>query len=108
MRKLTVKEGEIVKAIKDYLGYLELLHKIYFVRVGTGSFKAVSGHWFRTGKTGCPDFIVCKDGKFIGLEVKTDEGEQSSEQKIAEASIMKCGGKYFVVRSVDEVRSILE
>ena len=55
---------------------------------------------------GIPDLIVVAGGLFFGLEVKTKIGRQSPEQKEFEANVKKHGGKYFVVRSIEDVQAI--
>lgn len=52
---------------------------------------------------GLPDIIVVAGGQFIALEVKSAIGKQSPDQKLIEAEIKKHGGKYFLVRSLEDV-----
>ena len=42
------------------------------------------------------------------MEAKTDTGRQSPIQKVREDEIRDAGGIYAVVRSVDDVKEILE
>lgn len=98
-----MSENQIQKAILDYLGYQK---KIYFFRSNSGALRLENGGFMRTGKKGCPDIIVCRNGKFIGLEVKTQKGKQSDSQKQAEQEILKAGGEYYVVKSLDDVYAI--
>lgn len=58
-------------------------------------------------KKGFPDILVLKDGKCIGLEVKTNVGKQSKEQKEMEKLMKEHGADYYVVRSLDEVIEIV-
>ena len=51
---------------------------------------------------GLPDLIVCKDGKFIGLEVKMPGNKPSQVQILRMRQIERAGGKYHVVHTVDE------
>jgi len=69
--------------------------------------KTEQGRYFKTGKPGCPDICVCSGGEFIGLEVKTKTGRQSQTQKKAEQEIGQAGGKYYIVRSISDVKEIL-
>lgn len=57
-------------------------------------------------KPGDPDIIICLDGRFVAIEVKTPEGRQSDIQKQREKEIRDSGGAYFVVRSLDEVKML--
>lgn len=52
---------------------------------------------------GLPDIIVIKDGKFIGLEVKTDTGRLSTDQVEFGRAANDAGVQYEVVRSIDDV-----
>lgn len=100
-----MKEGLIQRAIMEYLAYQR---DIYFFRANSGSVVTSNGRFFKTGKRGCPDVIVCYKGHFIGLEVKNAKGVQSTFQKDAEIDINKAGGLYYLVRSVDDVEKILK
>lgn len=62
----------------------------------------------RGSKPGDPDMVVCYKGRYIGLEAKTETGVQSSIQKVRESEIKEAGGLYAVVRSVEDVKAVLE
>lgn len=49
-------------------------------------------------KVGIPDVLVCINSRFIGLEVKTEEGVLSEIQKIQINHINNCGGASIVLR----------
>ena len=97
-------EKHIQKSIIDYLSYRK---DLYFIRSGSGLIKTEKGKYFKSGKPGCPDVIVCYKGRFIGLEIKTSKGKQSQIQKITESLIKECGGEYYIVKSLDDVLKIL-
>ena len=59
-------------------------------------------------KKGFPDIVVIKNGIFIGLEVKKPKCYQSKDQKILQKQIEAAGGKYYVVRSLEDVKKGLE
>lgn len=56
----------------------------------------------RFGTPGEGDIAVIYRGQAIELEVKTPTGRQSDQQKRYQAAFERAGGKYFVVRSVDD------
>lgn len=58
-------------------------------------------------KRGWPDITLCKEGKFIGLEVKTQKGRQTEAQKEVEKQIKAAGGEYYIVRSVEDVIEVI-
>jgi len=73
-----------------------------------GSFYRQVGHYDCASVKGLPDIIVIQNGKFIGLEVKTKTGRQRETQKNVQNKIEKVGGEYYIVRSVDDVKRILD
>ena len=102
-----MKESVIQKGILDLLAWKAKTESIYYFRAGAGAVKTQQGRFFKTGRPGCPDIVVCsKGGIFIGLEVKTPKGRQSPGQVIAEQEIKDAGGEYFIVRSVGDVKEI--
>lgn len=55
-------------------------------------------------KAGVPDIILVEDGKFIGIEVKTKIGQQSTNQEEFQQGLEAAGGRYIIVRSIDDVK----
>ena len=68
-------------------------------------FVDVQGSRFTTN--GVPDIIIVIDGKFIGLEFKTYRGKQSEDQKTFQSRLESAGGKYHIVRSVQDLTDVL-
>lgn len=105
MEKLT--ETKIQAAICDYL----TLRKVFFWRnnnipvfdTKSQSMRAMPKYSIK----GVPDIIVLQHGNFIGLEVKTPTGVLSDYQKEFERRCEENGGRYYVVRSVDDLLDIL-
>ena len=109
--KNNLKESEILKTIKEYLQILENQNKLMFIRNNSGAMviRNKSGSRYITfGKKGSPDLLVWVQGKSIALEVKTIKGRQSKAQKEWQSKFEKLGGEYYIVRSVEEVRKIIE
>lgn len=59
------------------------------------------------GTAGIPDIIACINGKFYAFEVKTAIGKTTALQDATIRKITNCGGHAYVVRSADEVKTIL-
>ena len=59
------------------------------------------------GTAGIPDIIACIDGRFYAFEVKTPVGKTTVLQEATIRKILACGGAAAVVRSVDEVRAVI-
>jgi len=89
-----MKENDIVRAILKYL------------KTVSGCF-AWKEHGGMYGTAGIPDIIACINGGFYAFEVKTPVGKTTALQDATIRKIRKCGGQAFVVRSVDEVKEIL-
>lgn len=90
-----MNETQLVEAIKKYLKTVpELFH-----------WKEHGGQF---GTAGIPDIIVCYRGRFLAFEVKTQRGKPSVLQTATIRQIMRAGGIATIVRSVGEVREIIE
>ena len=90
-----MKENDIVKAI---LKYLKTVPHCF-------SWKEHGGMY---GTAGIPDIITCIKGKFVAFEVKTEIGKTTALQDATIRKINAAGGTAVVVRSVAEVRTIIE
>jgi Holliday junction resolvase len=90
-----MKESEIVQRIKVYLKTVK----------GCFAWKEHGGQF---GVAGIPDIIACIGGRFVAFEVKTDNGKATALQEITIRKIRKAGGIAEVVRSVEDVRRIIE
>ena len=89
-----MKESDIVRAILKYL------------KTVPGCF-AWKEHGGMYGNAGIPDIICCLRGRFYGFEVKTEDGEPTKLQEATIRKIQNAGGTALVVRSVDEVRAVI-
>ena len=89
-----MKESSIVKAILKYLKTLP----------GCFAWKEHGGMY---GTAGIPDIIACIGGKFYGFEVKTERGKPTALQEATMQKIQAAGGIALVVRSVEEVKTVL-
>lgn len=88
-------EKDIVKAI---MKYLKTVPRCF----------AWKEHGEMYGTAGIPDIIACVDGRFYGFEVKTETGKPTGLQEATIRKILKAGGVAVIVRSVDEVRAVIE
>lgn len=90
-----MKESDIVKSI---MKYLKAVPRCF----------AWKEHGGMYGTAGIPDIIACVDGRFYAFEVKTKTGKPTKLQEATIRKILKAGGTAVVVRSVDEVRAVIE
>lgn len=107
--KTKESEGDIQNTICEYLD----IKRRYFFRLNNiPAFNRKEGGGITMRRLpkytprGLPDIIVVAGGQFIALEVKSAIGRQSPDQKITQQDIERHGGKYFLVRSVDDVIKI--
>ena len=61
----------------------------------------------RFGASGSPDIIAVIDGKYIGFEIKDIKGKQSENQVIFQEALEQAGGKYYLIRTIDEFLNII-
>lgn len=83
----TTPEGKVKKSVRQVLDGLGA----YYVMPVTGGF----------GKQGAPDFLVCLEGKFFGIETKAGKGKLTLLQEMNLKKIIDCGGVALVVREED-------
>lgn len=98
-------EAMIQRACMDWLATQD---DVYFFRANSGAFRTAQGRYVKTGRPGCPDIVACwRGGQFWGIEVKAEKGRQTQAQKKAQADIEAAGGRYVVVRSVGELKELI-
>lgn len=90
-----MKEKSIENKIK---AYLKTIDGLYFFKEHGGLY----------GTAGVPDIICCYKGLFIAFEVKVESGKATALQDATIKRIRKTGGIAEVVRSVEEVKRIIE
>lgn len=95
MKTQPVREADIVKRILRYLKSIP----------GCFCWKEHGGMY---GTAGIPDVIACINGHFYGFEVKTETGSPTKLQEATIRKIAEAGGTATIVRSVDEVRALVE
>jgi len=97
---MTTPEGLIKRQIRDYLNALGIYHRV--IQLGGIGGRSNSGK-------GISDIIgVLKDGRFLAIEIKTQQGRLSEEQREFLDSVSRSGGLAFVARSLDDVASALK
>lgn len=98
-----MKETDIQRQCLDYLSARHLFH----FRCNSGMAK-VGKRYIRYGVSGCPDIICVIKGQFVGVEVKDADGKQSHDQWIFQQDLERAGGRYLLVRSVEELEAALK
>lgn len=75
---------------------------IWFRRHNTGAVKAGT-RFFRFGKVGDGDVFFTIDGRLHWLELKSDSGKQTAEQKVFQSEVEAQGHIYLLIRDVEEL-----
>ena len=89
-----MRESQLILNIRKYLATIP----------GCFYWKEHGGQY---GTAGIPDIIVCYKGRFYGLEAKVGRNKPTRLQEATIEQIRRAGGVAVVVRSVDEVKEIM-
>ena len=89
-----MKESQLIQSIRKYLASHT---ECFFWKEHGGQY----------GTAGIPDIIVCYKGRFYGLEAKVGKNQPTRLQAATIEQIRRAGGVAAVVRSVDEVKEIM-
>ena len=54
-------------------------------------------------KSGIPDLLICVEGKFLAIEVKTPIGRVAPIQDATLSKIRRAGGSAWVIRAIQEL-----
>lgn len=103
-----MKESELEK---QCLEFLKLYPTIAGRKVKAGAQRhTFGGKSFMKKSTlaGMADILLCIHGKYIEVELKTETGKQSQVQKDHQEKIENAGGLYYIVRSFEQFKSIIE
>ena len=84
-------EGKVKKSVRQVLDRLGA----YYVMPVTGGY----------GRQGAPDFLVCYQGKFFGIETKAGKGKTTALQELNLTKIRDAGGVALVVYE-DDVKDL--
>lgn len=106
MAKSSVLERDI---LRQCLNYLWRSHVFYY-RNNTGAVTRYHRGKARTvhfGVRGGPDIIAVKGGQYVAIECKSPTGKQSKDQKDFQRMIEGAGGRYLLVRSLDDLKAML-
>jgi len=103
-----MKESELEKLCLTYVNtYCTLA--CWKVKAG-GQRHTFGGKEFfkKSSMPGFPDIMLLYNGKFIGVELKVAKGRQSLVQKECQLKIENAGGLYYICRSFEEFKFIIE
>ena len=93
-----MKESQLISQILQYCKYRNLL----FTRNQSGMIKTERGHLMKLGTAGGADILGCYNGKYVACEVKVGKNKMQPSQKDFMQRVLKNGGQYWLVYSLDE------
>lgn len=92
-------QSMIIRTLRS-MGHMAFKHNpVNFTPYGFGKVAAID--------KGIADVIACVNGKYVEFEIKCKTGKQSNFQKAHEKLVNKCGGKYFVIKSLEDLSDAL-
>ena len=90
-----MNEATLIQNIRKYLATLP---ECFFWKEHGGQY----------GTAGIPDIIVCYKGRFYGLEAKVGKNKPTRLQAATIEQIKRAGGTAAVVRSVEDVKTLIQ
>lgn len=100
-------EQRILQAIMQALQYHP--NVAWRARVNSGAYKTPDGRFIRFGFPGCPDILgQMKDGRILMIEVKSDSGSLTQEQRAMLDTVKTHKGCAGMARSVADALRIVE
>ena len=117
-------EKDLQRAVADYLRYQQNLGNLWFTRLNSGSAFVKRGskyHKIQLCDKGTADYeVIRRDiawaypthvgvevSQVTFLELKSDTGKQSKEQKDFQYVVEKLGCEYYIIRSIEELESVI-
>jgi hypothetical protein len=101
-------EKDIQRTILDYLTLLGAFRVRINSGAMTGEHKGRKRFMRFNDTPGCPDVLVCLDGRFVAVEVKRPGGQATEKQLAALDAIRRAGGLAFIATSVADVERALK
>lgn len=95
-------EKELQRQVLDWLRIKRIFHWRNNSGAMTSSYKGKS-RFMRFGAIGSPDIFAVCGGWIYGFEIKGPKGKLSPEQVKFGIALEKAGGRYQVVRSLEDV-----
>lgn len=102
-----IKQSESA-VVRSVLQYLRAKRKFCWRQHTTGIYRKNLERYLPVPflMPGSPDIYVLEDGCLTAIEAKTKTGRQSPDQLAFQRAFEKAGGRYFVVRCLDDAMRI--
>jgi hypothetical protein len=107
----------LTKAIVNYLGWAgayanrinTMGRRVGGIEITSSGLRLKSDKWIKsTTKSGTPDIDCIINGRPVKIEIKIGRDVQSESQKRSQKMIERAGGKYFIVKTIDEFFQIYD
>lgn len=92
---------------RQIIEYLTLIGWFVIKNNTVGVWKEKTKHYIPSQAKGLADLTIIKDGNVVMIEVKAKYGKQSENQIEFQKSWEDHGGKYLLVKSIDDVIALL-
>ena len=119
-----MKEADLKRTCEEFLQIYQSQGKLVFLRLNAGAFITQSGHWAKGCQKGTADLLVLMGescpitfqdkpmnlfiSRMIFIELKSDKGRQSADQKQFQSMVEAQGAEYELIRSLEALQEILE
>jgi hypothetical protein len=103
------EEGDLKKAVIDYLQYKQNQGALYWERLNSGAaFKWNGKKFYRIQlcREGTSDLEVLSNGVTYFLELKSKKGKPTEVQRLFRDQVEAQGARYLVIRDVAEVMEL--
>lgn len=112
---LHLKEADLKLQVEQYLQFKQNKGELFYLRLNSGQTIITNDEGIRRRISGCPpgtaDFLVLLGVPIwcwmMFLELKSEKGKQTDEQKEFEATVKKFGAEYRVIRSLEELEVLV-
>jgi len=104
-------EDALQRNVVKLLSYYEAQGKILYFAVpneGKRSFKSAQHRKNLGLRAGIPDLVIIIDGKFHGLELKSEKGRLNPNQRAWQEAFKKRDIPYAVCRRLDDVKAQID
>lgn len=99
-------ESQLLRAVCEYLSYRGF---VFWRQNNTGVYDPVAKRYRSMpifSVKGVADIQVIVNGKSWFLELKSETGRQSNDQKDFEVMVTRAGAEYHLIRSIDDLQRL--
>ena len=120
-KSIRISEGQLKAQVNDYLQYKMNAGELYYDRLNSGDYIELRGETRRRIKgcrKGTADFYVLQGTfpftawnilvpRIIFLELKSETGRQSPEQKDFQQLVEAQGAEYYIIKSIADIEEVV-